>query len=85
MAAMSRRHREEETLLLCLLWRRRKARAKSRRKFWVRSILAKRREQGEFHNLLQEMRLSDPASHFSYLRMSKERFDILLEQVSVIV
>ena len=52
------------------------------RQLWVRAIFSQRRQQGEFHNLLQEMRLSDPDSHFRYLRMSKERFDSLLAMVS---
>ena len=51
------------------------------RKMWVRPIFTKRRLQGEYHNLLQEMRLSDPESHFRYLRMYRERFDCLLEMV----
>ena len=37
--------------------------------------------QGEFHNLLLEMRLTDSESHFQYLRMTKERFDSLLSKV----
>ena len=47
----------------------------------MRPIFGKRKEQGEFHNLLQEMRLCDPDSHFAYLRMSKERFDKLVKEV----
>ena len=35
---------------------------KKKRRMWVRPIFTKRREQGEYHNLLQEMRLSDPVS-----------------------
>ena len=54
------------------------------RKMWVRPIFSKRKEQGEYHNLLQEMRLSDADSHFRYLRMSKERFDNLLAEVIAI-
>ena len=74
---------EEEVLLLCLLWRHRrnKKKKKTRRRFWVRQIVQKRRDQGEFHNLLQEMRLNDPESHFRYLRMSKATFDRLLARV----
>ena len=48
---------------------------------WVRSIFCKRREQGEYANLLQEMRLSDPQCHFNFLRMSRSTFDILLSHV----
>ena len=54
---------------------------KRSKRFWIRSIFTKRRQQREYHNLLQEMRLSDPESHFRYLRMSRERFDSLLEVV----
>ena len=45
-------------------------------------IFERHPKQGEYHQLLQEMRLSDPESHFKYLRMSKERFDSLLGEVS---
>ena len=48
---------------------------------WVRQIFTKRREQGEFHNLIQEMRLVDPERHFRYLRMSKYTFGDLLRKV----
>ena len=50
------------------------------RKMWVRPIFSKRK-QGEYHNLLQEMRLSDSDSHFRYLRISRVRFDNLLAEV----
>ena len=45
---------------------------------WVRQIFTLRKQQGEYHNLLQEMRLGDSDSHFRYMRMSRERFDCLL-------
>ena len=71
---------DRRVLLLALLqWRRKRRRRE--RKMWVRPIFTQRRQQGEYSNLLQDMRLSDPQSHFRYLRMSKERFDILLFQV----
>ena len=73
---------EELYLLLNLaLYLRRRRRRRHRRSVWVRSIFRRRRQQGEFHNLLQVMRLSDSESHFRYLRMTKERFDILLSKV----
>ena len=76
--------RARRALLLLVLLRRRRARvrrSRSRRSTWVRSIFRRRRQQGEYHNLLQEVRLSDPESHFRCLRMSKETFDKLLEMV----
>ena len=67
-------------LVMALYLRRR--RRKARRSVWVRAIFRRRREQGEYHNLLQEMRLSDTESHFRYLRMSRQRFDSLLSKVT---
>ena len=72
---------EELYLLLNLALYLPRRRRRHRRSVWVRSIFRRRRQQGEFHNLLQEMRLSDSESHFRYLRMTKERFDFLLSKV----
>ena len=47
----------------------------------MREIFQKRRHHGEFHQLLQEMRLCDSESHFRYLRMTKATFDLLLSLV----
>ena len=44
-------------------------------------IFSRRRQQKEYYSLLQEIRLSDPKSHFRYLRMCKERFDCLLSML----
>ena len=60
---------------------RRNRRRRFGRQEWVRPILQKRYQQGDYHNLLQEMRLCDPYSHFKYIRMSKEIFDILVQKV----
>ena len=76
------RKRLKKLLFLAFLYRRRRRRlCTSNRRFWVRQIFTKRREQGEFHNLIHEMRLVDPESHFSYLKMSKYTFDDLLRNV----
>eukprot|EP00118_Oscarella_pearsei_P015909 m.147748 g.147748 ORF g.147748 m.147748 type:complete len:152 (+) comp38474_c0_seq3:202-657(+) len=68
----------DEVTVLALIIRRR---CKRRRRMWVRKIFQKRKEQGDYHALLQEMRLSDRDAHFSYLRMSKETFDVLMDMV----
>ena len=67
-------------MILLLAYKKRTQR--KRRKMWIQPIFKRRREQGEYHNLLQEMRLDDPESHFRYMRMTKERFDSLLSMVS---
>ena len=72
---------EEEILLLSLLLRRRRKRRRLRR-VWVRSVFTQRLQQGEYNNLLRELRLSDPDLHFRYLRMSKETFDNLVSAVA---
>ena len=60
------RKRLKKLLFLAVSYRRRRRRlCTSNRRFWVRQIFTKRREQGEFHNLIQEMRLVDPESHFN--------------------
>ena len=73
---------EDDALMVAitagLLIRRRLRRQK--RRMWVRPLLQMRTRQA-FHNLIGEIRLSDPEKHFNYLRMSKETFDLLLEKV----
>ena len=73
---------DELVLLISLYLRRRRRRAlSSQRSTWIRLIFQRRRDQGDYHQLLQEMRLGDAESHFRFLRMSKERFDMLLAKV----
>ena len=77
---------DDYEVLLLLAWQRRrmKRRKKRRRTLWVRPIFRRRRHQGEYNNLPQEIRHSDPETHFKYLRMSKEKFDCLLSMVCYI-
>ena len=78
--------KSRRVLLLLLLRRRRARRNSSRnRSVGVRSIFRRRQQQGEYHNLLQELRLCDPDSHFKYMRMSRQVFDKLVEKVSSIL
>lgn len=69
-------------LLVCIYRRRRRRALSAQRSTWIRSIFERRRDQGDYHQLLQEMRLGDTESHFRFLRMSKERFDMLLSKVT---
>ena len=64
------RRRIKKLLILTVLYRRRRRLCTTNRMFWVHQIFTKKREQGEFHNLIQEMRLTDPESNMRYLRMS---------------
>ena len=78
--------RSRRALILLALLRNRRARRRNRprRTIGVRSIFRRQHQQGEFHNLLEELLFSDPDSHFRYLRMSRQVFDKLLEKVSLI-
>ena len=60
-------------ILFLMVWRRHRRRRRHR-SVWVRSIFRRRASQGDYQNLLQELRLCDPSSHFRYLRMSATTF-----------
>ena len=50
---------------------------------WVRPILLRRDQCGEYHTLVAEMRESDHNEHFKYFRMSVGDFDELLAIIQV--
>ncbi|XP_034006688.1 protein ANTAGONIST OF LIKE HETEROCHROMATIN PROTEIN 1-like [Trematomus bernacchii] len=53
-------------------------------RFWVHPILRKRQQRGEYHCLVQELRLDDHLFH-QYFRMSKNVFDELLGKVGPLI
>ena len=67
------------TLHLALLLKRKQNKQKKRT--WVKDLWLNRTQQGEFDNLVKEMRLSDHAAHFEHFRMSPAQFDELLNIV----
>ena len=69
------------TLALVLLLEGLQRRARGRRsRFWVHPLNQKRRQQGDFHHLVAELRL-DSQRHHQYFRMSAEQMDKLLSLV----
>ncbi|KAM4618365.1 uncharacterized protein ACJ7VT_007767 [Polymixia lowei] len=66
---------DEMLLLLCLLEE--KNRKKKQRRWSVCPLNKRRKEEGEYSILVQEMRTMDDELHFSYFRMSAARFDDL--------
>lgn len=68
-------------LLISLLLVRTRRKKRNPPRFWIRDIYKKRKSQGAFHNLIQEMRLTDSERFINYLRMSSETFDKLLSIV----
>eukprot|EP00794_Sanderia_malayensis_P014938 gene14938-16478_t len=72
-------------LIVALLRRKRKLLWKKqyrRKRIWVREIFQERESKGQFHTLLQELRLHDREYYFRYMRMSPERFEHLLHLVA---
>ena len=49
---------------------------------WVRRIFQERKQKGEFHLLVEEMRLFDREYYFKYLRFSVSQFEELLQLVA---
>lgn len=58
---------------------------RSVRRWWVRPINQRRREQGDGENLNNEMRFLDTDIHFNYCRMNTEGFDYLLHLVGLLI
>ena len=65
---------------LYLVWEFEESRKPKRRRVWVHDILRRRSQLGEFHHLLQELRLDD-GRFKRYLRLTVPLFDDLLARV----
>ena len=71
-------------LLLVMILRRR-LRKKNQNfvgRLWVRKIYEERKEKGEFHLLIQEMKLFDHQYFYQQCRMSPPKFEELLNLVA---
>lgn len=55
-------------------------RRRRRRTEWVNEIYLKREELGEFHHIWEDLK-SDNKRFYSYLRMTKETFKYILDNV----
>ena len=55
---------------------------KRKHQYWVRPIFCERKDKGEFHKLVLEMKLCDAELFFKYFRMLPTRFEERLEFVS---
>ena len=72
-------------ILLLLRIRERRKKNRYRKRFWIRPILQRRKEQGEYFNLAREMQLADHESFFKYFRMSPTLFENLLAVVAPLI
>ncbi|KAM4565928.1 uncharacterized protein PAE49_009774 [Odontesthes bonariensis] len=55
-----------------------------RRRVWVHPILAGREQHGEFHRLVQELRL-DGERFQRYFRLDRDQFDVLLAKIGPVI
>ena len=58
---------------------------KNKKRFWVRKVYAERLLKGEFHLLIQDLRLHDQEYFFKYFRMSPTSYEELLSFVAPII
>ena len=63
----------------------RRRRRRRNRTIWVREWVKNRKDQGAYHQLLQELRLTDTSSYRNFLRMDDPTFDELLHMVGPMI
>ncbi|XP_067203044.1 uncharacterized protein [Linepithema humile] len=78
--------KKRRILLLALLYIRRKRNERNtinikKRRYWVHPILQLKQQQGDWYNLVHEMRLQDTETFFNYMRMTLNMFDYILSRI----
>ncbi|XP_065652846.1 uncharacterized protein LOC136080161 [Hydra vulgaris] len=58
---------------------------KNKKRFWVRKVYAERLQKGEFHLLVQNLRLHDQEYFFKYFRMSPTTYEEFLSFVAPVI
>ena len=87
MASYSKVYSRKRALLLAAIGvmvasrRKQTIKKKQIKRFWRRSIFRDRKLHSEYYTLYQQLRETDREFHYRYVRMSKERFDHLLEMI----
>ncbi|XP_067029485.1 probable inactive protein kinase DDB_G0270444 [Acropora muricata] len=66
------RHRNRRRLLM------QRQTQRKPRKVWIRDIFTRRKTQGDYYNLVQELKLGDREFYFRYMRMSFEQLLTML-------
>lgn len=67
--------------IACLLILRRRRRRRRQRKFWIRSWIERRQEQGAYANLVHELKNEDPNMYKRYFRMDPDNFQHILAMI----
>ena len=82
------RFSRRQLLMMTLLLRRRiqsQKRKKYQKRMWVRKIFDERKTKGEFHHLVQDMKLLDREYFFQYFRMTVTQYEELLQLVAPVI
>lgn len=77
--------RQKLKLLILAYLRHRRQRFRRIRTLYVRGINLHRRANSEFVKLVLPMRTLYPDDHFNFFRMTRERFDDLLDKISPLI
>ena len=86
MAAVNKRFLMRKLLILLLLRRRTKRRQqKYKKNFWVRKIFQERTSKGEYHLLVQDLKLFDHLYFFQCFRMTPSTYEKLLSWVGPLI
>ena len=72
-------------LIIAIMLRQRRRRRKKKRNVWTRQWILNRPRFGAFHQLVQELRLTDSPSYINFLRMDISSFEELLELVRPVI
>jgi len=64
---------------------RRKLKMKYKKKFWIRKIFEERKQKGEYHLLVKDMRLFDHHYFFKQFRMLPSKYEKLLSYVAPLI
>ena len=77
-------NRRQKLLMLVLLRRRLRRKRRRKHRFWVRQMLLRRHDVGEF-NLFKEMYHHDHESFHRYFRMAPSQFDDILSMIEPVI
>ena len=71
-------------LFLAAAVKRAKLRNRKKRSRWVDNWLLSREESGAYHQLMNELKLSDSDAYRKYIRMNEETFQVSMRTFSII-
>ena len=62
-----------------------KEKLEKRKRWWVRTWIARSQQFGAFHALMKEIKVEDPRTFAKFVRMDAQQFQCLLDSVSPLI